>query len=340
VEFPGVFEVPEWGDHKDCIPAGKLDLLQQTPAIMQFSMPDSTRRPMHEKPANWDDLRVFLAVARQNSLDAAAKQLQLDATTIGRRLRRLEEATGATLFERSRRGHALTHSGAELFARMEETEHHIMRSLESVSGEVNAAKGTVRLSVTEAFGNVVIAPALARLFATHPGLTVELVATSGFLSVTKREADMAVMLSRPETGRLRVSKLTDYSLRLYASTAYLSRHPPIRRVDELHDHTLIGYVDDLIYSPRLRYYEEIGSGLQPELTSSSLLAQAQLARTGCGIAMLPLFLGDPDPELAPVLPETVTVTRSFWLAIHEDIHEHARIRVVAEFLRGLAADVA
>lgn len=280
-----------------------------------------------------------MAVARQASLDVAAKQLQLDATTVGRRLRRLEKSTGATLFERTRRGHVLTNSGEELFGRMEEAEHILLGGLETVSGEVNTVAGTVRLSVTEAFGNVVIAPALVRLLDAHPGLKVELVATSGFLSVTKREADMAVMLSRPETGRLRVSKLTDYDLKLYATRDYLEQHDPINQVSDLFNHTLIGYVDDLIYSPRLRYYDEVASGLQPTLTSSSLLAQKQLACSGCGIAMLPLFVGAQEPDLTLVLAEDVTVTRSFWLAIHEDIFEHARIRTVSQFLRDLAQNV-
>ena len=292
-----------------------------------------------EPDTNWDDLRIFLAVARLSSLDAAARQLQLDATTVGRRLRRLERSTGATLFERSRRGHQLTASGEELYSRMEEAEHVLLGGLEVVSGEVNAVAGSVRLSVTEAFGNVVIAPALAGLFAAHPGLTVELVATSGFLSVNKREADMAVMLSRPETGRLLCSKLTDYSLQLYATPAYLDRQPVVTRVEDLFEHTLIGYVDDLIYSPRLRYYDEVATGLSPSLTSSSLLAQKQLACTGCGIAMLPRFVGEPEPLLAPVLPDAVRVTRSFWLAVHEDIAEYARIKTVAGFLRGVAATV-
>ena len=286
---------------------------------------------------NWDDLRIFLAVARQNSLDAAAAYLHLDPTTLGRRVRRLETAIGATLFERSRKGHSLTTTGEWLQNQVEEIEQVVLRVGEAISGEVQRIAGTVRLSVTEAFGNLVIAPAVVNLVTQFPALKLELVASSGFLSVSKREADMAVMLSRPTRGRLKVSRLTDYNLKLYASPGYLEKHAPVKDIEALHEHTLIGYVDDLIYSPRLRYYDEVASGLVPGLTSSSLLAQKQLASTGCGIAMLPKFVADQEPNLQLVLGHEVTVTRTFWLAVHEDIVDHARIRAVINFLSELVA---
>ena len=286
---------------------------------------------------NWDDLRIFLTVARRNNLDAAAAYLRLDPTTLGRRIRRLEAAIGARLFERSRKGHVTTTTGEWLLNQVEEIEQVVSRVGEAISGEVQGITGTVRLSVTEAFGNVVIAPALVNLLAEFPALKLELVATSGFLSVNKREADMAVMLSRPTRGRLKVSKLTDYTLKLYANPEYLKNHAAVNNISDLHQQTLIGYVDDLIYSPRLRYYDEVDAGLVPGLTSSSLLAQKQLACTGCGIAMLPRFVAEQEPDLQLVLADEVTVTRSFWLAVHEDIADHARIRAVINFLTELVA---
>ena len=214
-----------------------------------------------ENKDNWDDLRVFLIVARHASLDAAAVGLKQDATTLGRRVRRLEKQFGATLLERSRKGHALTAEGEVLFAQAEQMEHLVAEVQQSIGGEIQQVTGTVRLSVTEAFGNVVIAPALGNFFKNHPGLNIELVATSGFLSVSKREADMAVLLSRPTRGRLKVQKLSDYQLQLYATPDYLNEYGTPNSVEEIQHHTLIGYVDDLIYSPSLRYYDEIGSGL-------------------------------------------------------------------------------
>ena len=290
---------------------------------------------MKQDQDNWDDLRVFLAVARHNSLESASIGLQQDPTTLGRRVRRLEKQYGATLLERSRKGYGLTPAGEVLLNQAEQIEFLVSGVRTNIGGEAQQMMGTVRLSVTEAFGNVIIAPALGELVAQHPGLNIELIATSGFLSVSKREADMAVLLSRPTRGRLKVKKLTDYALQLYATPQYLKQHGTPTSTDDMAQHTLIGYVDDLIYSPSLRYYDEIGTGLTPTLTSSSLLAQKQFACSHCGIAMLPRFVAEREPSLTTVLAEQVCIYRTFWLAVHEDIADHARIRAVTEFLDNL-----
>jgi DNA-binding transcriptional LysR family regulator len=287
---------------------------------------------MMQAQHNWDDLRIFLAVARHSSLESAAIGLQQDATTLGRRVRRLEKQMGVALLERSRKGHALTPEGETLYGQTEQIEFLVSDIQTNIGGGAQQMMGTVRLSVTEAFGNVIIAPALHQLVTAHPGLNIELVANSGFLSVSKREADMAVLLSRPTRGRLKTRKLTDYSLQLYATPQYLATHGNPSSARDIEAHTLIGYVDDLIYSPSLRYYDEISPGLTPTLTSSSLLAQKQLACSHCGIAMLPRFVGEPEPGLTLVLADQVRIQRTFWLAIHEDIADHARIRAVTDFL--------
>jgi DNA-binding transcriptional LysR family regulator len=295
-------------------------------------------QPPNIQQSNWDDLRIFLVVARYTSLDKAATVLQQNPTTLGRRIRRLEASIDATLFERTRKGHILTASGESMLTEVEKMEHLVAEIDGSIRGEVNRIVGTVRLSVTEGFGNIVIAPALIELIDSYPELKIELVATSGLLSVSKREADMAVLLSRPTRGRLKTVKLTDYHLKLYATPGYLNSRAEIASPDQLREHRLIGYVDDLIYSPDLRYYDEVSSGLKPELTSSSLLAQKQFVSSNCGIAMLPTFIGEQDPTLQQVLGDTVTVTRSFWLAVHEDLFSHARIQAVVHFLQKLVKE--
>ncbi len=291
---------------------------------------------MDTNQTNWDDLRIFVSVARHTSLEAASAVLKQDPTTLGRRVRRLEEQLGVALLERSRKGYALTPEGETLYNEAEQVEFMIADVQKTIGGGAQQTMGTVRISVTEAFGNVVIAPALHELLAGYPGLNIELVANSGFLSVAKREADMAVLLSRPTRGRLKVRKLSDYTLQLYATPQYLKQHGTPKSTEEIQHHTLIGYVDDLIYSPSLRYYDDVGPGLTPSLTSSSLLAQKQLACSHCGIAMLPKFVGEREPDLTLVLPEEVSISRTFWLAVHEDIAEHARIRAVTNFLVQLA----
>ena len=181
---------------------------------------------------NWNDLRVFLAVARHGQIGRAARALKMDPTTLGRRLKRLEENLERRLFERTREGQVLTEAGEDLLARAEPMEH-IARQIEDERTPEQGLSGTLRLSVSEGFGSQFLAPRMADLAERHPQLTLELVASSGFLSPSRREADIAVMLSRPKAGPVICRKLSDYRLKLYASADYLARHGEPRSAAEL-----------------------------------------------------------------------------------------------------------
>lgn len=288
---------------------------------------------------NWDDLKIFLAVSRATRLDKAADALKQDPTTVSRRLRRLEQELGLTLFERTRRGHALTPAGEKLAARVEAMES-LSQDIISEGTSENSAAGRVRLGVTEGLGSTVIAPALVAFRHANPNIDVDLVALSGFVSVPKREADMSILLTRPAAGPMKIRKLSDYTLKLYGSEDYLGRFPPVTLRSDLQSHTLVGYVNDLIYSSQLRYFDELLPGLTPHLSSSSIVAQLEMVRAGAGLGILPEFMAKRSPGLVNLLPHDIRVERSFWLAIHEDVHELKRIRLMSEFLveatRGLA----
>ncbi|WP_035595172.1 LysR family transcriptional regulator [Hyphomonas polymorpha] len=284
---------------------------------------------------NWDDLKLLLEVSRHPRLADVSVRTGLDPTTISRRLRRLEADLSLALFERTAKGHQLTSDG-EMIARKAE-------ALEQAAAEVSAiseregpqATGRVRIGAPEGLGTLMIAPAIAGFSARHPGLGLDLIAMSGFVSVPKREADMSILLTRPQAGRLIVRKLSDYTLHLYASPHYLKGRGAIPDVTGLASHDLIGYVDDLIYSSQLRYHEEIMPGLTLKHCSPSIVAQWQMTRAGAGIAVLPHFLAANDPQLVQILPDIVRLERAFWLTIHEDVHVLARIRAVSQFLADL-----
>ena len=281
---------------------------------------------------NWDDLKLLLEISRHAKLSDAAARTGLDATTVGRRLRRLEADLGLSLFERTRRGHILTSAGEEIVARAEAIEQSALEIYAQADTGGMEASGRVRLGVTEGLANSLIAPALAGFRDRYPAIALDLIAMSGFASVPKREADMAIMLARPTSGRLKVRKLSDYALHLFASPAYLARKGVPGAPHELAAHTLIGYVDDLIYSPQLRYHAEIAPGLSLQYCSPSIIAQLQMARAGLGIAVLPNFMAARDETLRPLLKDKVRVERSFWLSTHEDLAPLARIRALSEFL--------
>lgn len=278
---------------------------------------------------DWDDLRIFLAVARTRRLAVAARQLSLDATTVGRRLARLSQTLGTEMFELSGGERRLTAQGQALLAHAEDAERAALAALEQATGEQHGLAGQVRLSVAEGFGTWVLAPGFADLQMRHPGIRLDLITSSGFLNPSKREADMAVLLARPQRGRLAVRKMADYTLRPFAAKTYLERAGEPRTRAELRQHVLVGYVPEFIFAPELDYLDEIEPGLEPHFRSTSINVQHRMIAGGAGIGVLPDFIARHDARLAPVLEGDVEIRRSFWRAVHEDMRKLARIEAVA-----------
>lgn len=283
---------------------------------------------------NWNDLQDFLAIARTGQLGRAAEAIGVDATTMGRRLRRLEQRLGRTLFEQTRQGQTLTEAGEAILAEVEAMEQAASR-IHEASAEGEGPVGTLRVSLSEGFGSWFVADNLADFIEGHPRLVIDLAMSSGFLSPSKREADVAIVLSRPRAGPLIAGKLSDYSLRLYASPAYLESHGRPRGIADLaHAHRLVGYVPDLLFAPELRYLSRLHPDLEPSLRSTSINAQHRLIAAGAGMGVLPCFIGDRDPALEPVLPDN-RITGSFWLVTHKDTHQLARVQAFRNWLTRL-----
>jgi len=283
--------------------------------------------------ADWNDYQAFLAIARGGQLARAAAAMGIDATTVGRRLRRLESRIGATLFEHTREGQVLTEAGEALLGEVEAMEQAAQRIADSTAPGLGAA-GLLRVSMPEGFGNVFVAAYLRGFTDRHPRLTLDLVASSGLLSPSKREADLAVTLSRPRAGPVIAGKLSDYALRLYAARGYFEDVPLPRRAADLAEHRLVGYIPDLVYAPELRYLAEIHPGLTATLRSPSIIAQHRLIAAGAGVGVLPCFMGDADPGLVPLFPEK-RILRSFWLVTHKDTHALARVKAFKGWLTEL-----
>ena len=281
---------------------------------------------------DWDDLRIFVAAARAGSLGGAAQRLGVDAATVGRRVARLETALKSTLVVRSTTGLHLTAAGAQLLDMGLEAES----AMEAVArvARPDTLAGVVRVSASEGFGVTLMAPALPLLRRASPGLRIELAATSGFLSPSRREVDMAITLSAPDAARLIVEPLTPYQLALYAAPDYLARNGRPETVDRLGDFDVVGYIDDLIYAPELRYLDEVRPGLTPHLASSSIRAQREIIAAGGGIGVLPCFMAAGLERVLPV----VLIERRFWLSTHREVHDTARLRTVRTWLKTLCAE--
>lgn len=280
---------------------------------------------------DWDKLQYFLFVARHGTLARAGAALHVDATTVSRRVSALETALGQTLFERAPTGFVLTAAGRALVPHAEAMAAAAARIHKANDGGP-ALSGQLRVSVSEGFGNSFIAPRIAGFVAAHPELEIDLVASSGFLNPSRREADMAVLLARPRKGPLITRKLSDYSLGIYAPAGRADWHEavaaaPLSRTGI----PVIGYMPDILYAPELDYLGEIEPGLRATVRSSSILAQRRMIAGGAGVGVLPCFLASGDPALVRVRGEQ-TVARAFWLALHRDVAPQPRIRAFIDWL--------
>ncbi|MDZ4311877.1 MAG: LysR family transcriptional regulator [Cypionkella sp.] len=265
---------------------------------------------------DWDDLRVFLAVARSESLSGAGRRLKIDPATVGRRIARLEDAIGARLFAKTPQGYSLTEQGTRLLTHAERTEAAIDCASEALSGP-EGLTGQIRIGAPDGCANYLLPQVIARICDANPGLEVQIVALPRVFNLSKREADMAIAVSRPEAGRLTVQKLTDYHLHLAASRDYLAAHPPIRTPADLKAHRLVGYIPDMIFDKELDYLTEIGASAPP-LASNSVSVQLNFLRHGAGIGVVHDFALPAAPELTRIIPQQIHLTRAFWLIRHAD----------------------
>jgi DNA-binding transcriptional LysR family regulator len=281
---------------------------------------------------DWNDLKFFLTIARVGKLTTAARQLDVDHTTVSRRIAALEDNLKATLFERSPQGYKLTQAGERLMGHAEvmETAAHLASS-EIAEADLDLS-GSVRIGAPDGFGSIFLAPRLWTLCRRHPGLDLDLVAMPRLFSLSKREADMAIVLSRPSAGRLKARKLTDYLLGLFASPDYLARRPPIEKPADLKGHRFIGYIEDLIFTPELDYLPQIEKDLKANFASTNLIAQLNATLSGAGVCVLPYFVTTGMSGLVPVLPDAVRIVRTFWMIVHADLADMLRIRVTSDFI--------
>ena len=285
---------------------------------------------------NWDDLKVFLQVARSETLSAAATRLNVDPSTVSRRIHKLESQLETQLFDRSVEGHELTEHGRQLLQTAAAIEQQTTAAVEILQGKNLEEKGNVRLGMTEAFGNYFIAPAMAGFCEQHPQITVDLLPLQRFVKLSQHEADLAVTVEKPTNTTLVVSKLCDYQLRLYASREYLARHAPITSLAELQQHQVISYVDELIFSNQLCYLERYVPDIVPVFRSTSVVTQFMAVKQGLGLAVLPCFLAREADELVPVLTEDIRIIRSFWIAAHPERKRLARVNSVWQHLKQAA----
>ncbi|MEM6635293.1 MAG: LysR family transcriptional regulator [Pseudomonadota bacterium] len=289
---------------------------------------------------NWDDLRVFLGVARAESLSAAGRVLRLDPATVGRRIARLEDRCGAVLLAKSPSGYALTEAGERLLPHAEEAERSLEIGQEALKGADETLTGLVRIGAPDGVANYLLPQVTADIVAENPGLDVQILALPRVFSLTKREADMAVTVSAPTSGRLTVQKIADYGLSLAAASSYLAQHGRPENPGDLASHRLVGYIPELIFDPALDYLGELGIG-PVVLGSNSVAVQMNWIRQGAGLGIMHDFAVPQIAGMQRLMTDQVGLRRSFYLVRHASDRGRARMTRFSEALiRGLRAEIA
>lgn len=288
---------------------------------------------------DWDDLKVFLAVARGESLSRAGRVLKKDAATVGRRVANLEADVGAPLFIKSPRGYALSEAGLRLLAHAERAEAAVMSGLDDLAGHSGQLSGVVRIGATDGCASFILPQVCAAIQSEHPELELQIVALPRVINLSKREADMAITVSPPQTGRITVQRITDYHLHLAASEAYLAGAPRLECLADLRQHPVVGYIQDMIFYPELDFLDDMGIE-KLALASNLVSVQLGMVREGGGVGVTHDFILPFAPSLKRVLTQDLSITRSFYLVRHEgDARVERFQRVAEELARGIRDEV-
>ncbi len=270
---------------------------------------------------NWDDVKFVLAVARGQTLSAAARQLKVDQTTVGRRLAALEQAAGTKLFQRVDGRLVPTEAGEIVSARAERVETEMLALEEQLAGADNTPAGVVRLTATPILANRLLIPRLGPLLSKHSELVVEIVAEPRNLSLTRRDADIAVRFARPETGSMLCRRLGRISFSIYAPAGHAAAALP-----------WLTYEEHFSHLPQARWIAQntdTSDQVQLKVNDAESLYQATVA--GLGRTVLPDFVAHNDTRLARLSPKAV-LDREAWLLVHPVIRHLPRISVVVDWL--------
>lgn len=283
---------------------------------------------------DWDLLRVFLAVAREGQMLAAARRLGLNHATVARRLDALEAALGTALFDRRPAGSVLTQAGERLLPAAERVEAELLGIADATRRAGASISGTVRLGVPDGLGNLLLAAELGRFARRHPDLVVELVPLPRAFSLSKREADLAIALDVPAEGRLTVSRLGDYTLGVYAAQDYARAHGVPATIEDIADHLLVTGVEDYAYASSLDYAHVLEAQARRVFRCAGVVGQMAAVRAGVGIGVLHDFAARDAPDLVRILP-AVGFRRSYHLLAHPDTRGLTRIAACHDFLVAL-----
>lgn len=276
---------------------------------------------------NWDDMRIFLAVARTESLSAAAPTLQMDPATLSRRIARLEAELNAPLFVKSPQGYLLTDFGNRVREEATQAEQAISRVRDASADTGGKLSGQIRIGAPDGCAAFLLPQVCARIQEQNPELEIQILAQPRVVNLSQREADMAITVSPPASGRFLVKKITDYRLYL----AQRSDQTPPQNLGDVSQMRVVGYIQDMIFDKELDYLDTL-SRPKVLLSSNSVAVQMNLLQRSGGVGIVHDFALPAFPDLRRVLADEFALTRSYYLVRHRSNRRSERFRHIAELL--------
>jgi len=280
----------------------------------------------------WDDLRLLLEVARQGSLHAAARQLGLDHTTVGRRIGTLEAGLGLKLFDRKSGGLQLRSEAGDLVRHAESMEWHACSFADLAQRGSGRGLRTVRIATMEGIATGYLARRIALLDPTGDSLRIELVSIPHPADLGRKEADLFVSFFNPRVAGLQSQKIGEFAAFLYGSHPYAVRFGLPQDKTELRSHRYVGYVEDLLAIEAVRWLEEMVEAPRIVFRSTSVFAQREAAVAGMGLVVLPTFVGGDEPRLERLLSDQDRIMREVWLSVRAEQAYTPSVRAVIRFL--------
>ncbi|MBX5173365.1 LysR family transcriptional regulator [Rhizobium sp. NZLR1b] len=280
---------------------------------------------------NWDHARFFLAVTRAGTLRSAARQLNVDQATVGRRLAALEDELGARLFLRTPSLYVLTPAGEALVEPAEAIERSVAQMERRVLGLDERLTGSVRIATTDSLAKRYVLPAIAAMPSVHPGIEVVCLTSQDIANLTRREADIAIRTLRPDAPDLIVRRLATLETGIYASRAYLASHGAPVAGAEFAGHDLVVYQQKIAPTGPSALCGESAVNGRVVLRASSSVTLVDATAAGIGVAELPCYRADAETELVRIMPDR-SADFDVWLVTHGDLYRTARIQVTIDAL--------
>lgn len=289
----------------------------------------SDNPPLDRRAPQWDDIRYFLELARTGSLSGAARRLQVEHSTVARRVESLEQSLGLKLFDRLPKAWSLTAEGETLVAQAGRIDDEAQAFSRAALG-VSSLQGTVRVSAPPVMAGHFLVPRLAAIHDRWQNIQLEMIGESREANLARGEADLAIRMSRPTAPGLTARSIGDMGYGLYAAHGYTQR--PSDRWE------FLGYDDSLVQVPQQRWLNQVAAHRRFVFRSNDLTALFNAARVGLGIAVLPHFLAAGDDALSLISDPICPTVRPIWLVMHADVKRSPRVRLMADLLVEVVAE--